>query len=371
MRQHLWSSLRPRLRAHPGAGPGWAAWLACRWPSGARRLPQPVGAAGTRGRRGHRLRVVGVQEDEPLVRPEPEAGREPGADHVPGDVDREQAGQPEHVAGEAQRAQRDEQPDRVQHHEQAVLSAQPRARPVGERPVPVAEVGAGRRHDRRQRLGRQRPEAHTAVQHVEQADIDDVAERSHDPELGQLVHQELPAGVELPDEAHVRRSWRSAVTGRAYPCHATINATTPRVACHVKEVTVLDFRLTEEQETLRKTVEQFARTVVAPKAHEYDESGAFPYDVVRQMAGMGLFGLPFPEEYGGMGGDYFALCLAIEELARADSSVAITLEAGVSLGAMPVYRFGSPEQKREWLPRLTSGQALGAFGLTEPDGGSD
>jgi len=86
---------------------------------------------------------------------------------------------------------------------------------------------------------------------------------------------------------------------------------------------------------------------------------------------MGLFGLPFPEEYGGMGGDYFALCLAIEELARVDSSVAITLEAAVSLGAMPIYRFGSEEQRRTWLPRLASGELLGAFGLTEPGGGSD
>jgi short/branched chain acyl-CoA dehydrogenase len=134
---------------------------------------------------------------------------------------------------------------------------------------------------------------------------------------------------------------------------------------------MLDFRLTEEQETLRKTVEDFARTVVAPRAHHYDETGEFPYDVIRGMADMGLFGLPFPEEYGGMGGDYFTLCLAIEELARADSSVAITLEAGVSLGAMPVFRFGTEEQRREWLPRLCSGEALGAFGLTEPGGGSD
>ncbi len=132
-----------------------------------------------------------------------------------------------------------------------------------------------------------------------------------------------------------------------------------------------DTRLDEEQEAFRRTVADFARTVVAPAAHEYDESGEFPYPIVKQMAGMGLFGLPFPEEYGGMGGDYFALCLAIEELARADSSVAITLEAGVSLGAMPVYRFGTEEQKREWLPRLCAGQALGAFGLTEPGGGSD
>ncbi|MDP9239667.1 MAG: acyl-CoA dehydrogenase family protein [Actinomycetota bacterium] len=134
---------------------------------------------------------------------------------------------------------------------------------------------------------------------------------------------------------------------------------------------MVDYRLNEEQEAFRKVVADFADKVVAPQAHGYDESGDFPYDIVAAMGEMGLFGLPFPEEYGGMGGDYFTLCLAIEELARADSSVAITLEAGVSLGAMPVYRFGSDEQKRQWLPELCSGAALAAFGLTEPGGGSD
>jgi alkylation response protein AidB-like acyl-CoA dehydrogenase len=134
---------------------------------------------------------------------------------------------------------------------------------------------------------------------------------------------------------------------------------------------VLDTRLTEEQEQLRKTVEAFAREVVAPVAAHHDETKTFPYDVVRQMGEMGLFGLPFPEEHGGMGGDYFALCLVLEELARVDQSVAITLEAAVSLGAMPVYRFGSEEQKQQWLPQLCSGQAMGAFGLTEPGAGSD
>ncbi|MCP3800465.1 acyl-CoA dehydrogenase family protein [Allokutzneria sp. A3M-2-11 16] len=132
-----------------------------------------------------------------------------------------------------------------------------------------------------------------------------------------------------------------------------------------------DYRLDAEQEDFRKTVADFASTVVAPQAHASDAAGTFPYDVVRQMGEMGLFGLPFPEEYGGMGGDYFALCLALEELARADSSVAITLEAGVSLGAMPVYRFGSDEQKRQWLPDLVAGTKLAAFGLTEPGSGSD
>src|SRR3954447_26436293 len=132
----------------------------------------------------------------------------------------------------------------------------------------------------------------------------------------------------------------------------------------------MDYRLDEEHETLRKTVEEFPRDFVAPQAERLDADEEFPYDIVRQMGDMGLFGLPFPEEYGGMGGDYLALGLALEELARVDSSVAITLEAGVSLGAMPVFRFGTEEQKREWLPKLCSGEMLGAFGLTEPECGS-
>jgi len=134
---------------------------------------------------------------------------------------------------------------------------------------------------------------------------------------------------------------------------------------------MVDFRLTEEQEALRKTVEDFARKVIAPRAEHHDETCEFPYEIVAQMADMGLFGLPFPEKYGGMGGDYFALCLAIEELARIDSSVAITLEAGVSLGAMPIYRFGTAEQRERWLPDLTAGRRIGAFGLTESGSGSD
>ncbi|HTK67947.1 MAG TPA: acyl-CoA dehydrogenase family protein [Pseudonocardia sp.] len=134
---------------------------------------------------------------------------------------------------------------------------------------------------------------------------------------------------------------------------------------------MIDHRLPEEYEDLRKTVEAFAREQVAPVIGEFYEREEFPYELVAQMAGMGLFGLPFPEEYGGMGGDYFALCLVLEELARVDSSVAITLEAGVSLGAMPIYRFGSDELKQEWLPALCAGEKLAAFGLTEPGGGSD
>jgi short/branched chain acyl-CoA dehydrogenase len=134
---------------------------------------------------------------------------------------------------------------------------------------------------------------------------------------------------------------------------------------------MLDTRLTDEQDSLRKTVQEFAREVVAPVAAHHDREHTFPYDVVRQMGDMGLFGLPFPEEFGGMGGDYFALCLAIEELGKVDQSVAITLEAGCSLGAMPVYRFGTDVQKQRWLPELCAGTKLGAFGLTEAGAGSD
>ncbi|TDC59848.1 acyl-CoA dehydrogenase [Micromonospora sp. KC207] len=133
----------------------------------------------------------------------------------------------------------------------------------------------------------------------------------------------------------------------------------------------MDFRLTEEQEALRSSVRDFAREIVAPVVAEHYEKHTFPYEVIRQMGKMGLFGLPFPEEHGGMGGDYFAFCLALEELARVDSSVAITLEAAVSLGAMPIFRFGTVEQKERWLPRLVSGEALAGFGLTEPGTGSD
>ncbi|HUZ37191.1 MAG TPA: acyl-CoA dehydrogenase family protein [Streptosporangiaceae bacterium] len=134
---------------------------------------------------------------------------------------------------------------------------------------------------------------------------------------------------------------------------------------------MISYRLSDDHEELRATVAGFARDVVAPVIGGYYERGEFPYDIVARMAKLGLFGLPFPEEYGGMGGDLFALCLALEELARVDSSVAITLEAAVALGAMPIYRFGTPEQRRQWLPDLCSGERLAAFGLTEPGGGSD
>src|SRR6516164_1942799 len=134
---------------------------------------------------------------------------------------------------------------------------------------------------------------------------------------------------------------------------------------------MISYRLGEEHEALRSTVAEFARDVVAPVIGGYYERGEFPYDVVARMAKLGLFSLPFPEEYGGMGGDYFAFCLALHELAKIDSSIAITLEAGVALGAMPIFRYGSAAQKDRWLPELCQGERLAAFGLTEPGGGSD
>jgi len=133
----------------------------------------------------------------------------------------------------------------------------------------------------------------------------------------------------------------------------------------------VDFDLASEHEAFRKVVRDFAEKEVAPLAEEWDRTHAFPLDVVRKMGELGLFGLPFPEEYGGMGADLLTLCIAIEELARVDSSIAITLEAAVGLGANPIYRFGTEEQKREWLPDLAAGRTLAAFGLTEPDAGSD
>jgi short/branched chain acyl-CoA dehydrogenase len=134
---------------------------------------------------------------------------------------------------------------------------------------------------------------------------------------------------------------------------------------------MVGFALNDEQEALRRTVEEFAREVVAPVIGGYYERGEFPYEIVARIGKLGLFGLPFPEEYGGMGGDYFAFCLALHELARVDSSVAITVEAGVALGAMPIFRFGSGAQRDRWLPALCQGERLAAFGLTEPGGGSD
>jgi butyryl-CoA dehydrogenase len=134
---------------------------------------------------------------------------------------------------------------------------------------------------------------------------------------------------------------------------------------------MISYALSDEHQELREAVASFARDVVRPVIGGYYERGEFPYDLVARMAKLGLFGLPFPAEFGGMDGDLFALCVALEELARVDSSVAITLEAAVSLGAMPIYRFGTQAQRRRWLPDLCSGERLAAFGLTEAGGGSD
>jgi short-chain 2-methylacyl-CoA dehydrogenase len=133
----------------------------------------------------------------------------------------------------------------------------------------------------------------------------------------------------------------------------------------------ISFQLTEEQEALRSVVRQFAQEKVAPRAEQMNERREFPTDLVLEMGKMGLFGLPFPTEYDGMGGDFLSLCLAIEELGRVDQSLGITLEAAVGLGAMPIDKFGTEEQKRRWLPPLARGERLAGFGLTEPGGGSD
>jgi len=133
----------------------------------------------------------------------------------------------------------------------------------------------------------------------------------------------------------------------------------------------VDFDLSPDHELIRRTVREFAEGEVAPVAEELDRTKSFPYEIVRQLGALNLMGIPFPEEYGGGGGDTLAYALAVEELTRVDSSVAITLCAHTSLGTQPIYLFGSEEQKREWLPQLCSGERLGAFGLTEPEAGSD
>ncbi len=133
----------------------------------------------------------------------------------------------------------------------------------------------------------------------------------------------------------------------------------------------MDFDLSPDHELIRRTVREFAEGEVAPVAEELDRTKSFPYEIVAQLGKLNLMGIPFPEEYGGGGGDSLAYALAVEELARVDSSVAITLCAHTSLGTQPIYLFGSEEQKREWLPQLCSGEKLGAFGLTEPEAGSD
>jgi len=133
----------------------------------------------------------------------------------------------------------------------------------------------------------------------------------------------------------------------------------------------MDFQLNEEQRMVRDMVRDLARNEIAPRAAETDKSEEFPADNIRKMADLGLLGLPYAEEYGGGGGDYLSYAIAVEEIARACGSTALIYAAHVSLGCGPIYDFGSEEQKRKWLPRLCSGQGLGAFGLTEPEAGSD
>jgi short/branched chain acyl-CoA dehydrogenase len=133
----------------------------------------------------------------------------------------------------------------------------------------------------------------------------------------------------------------------------------------------MDFNLSADHELIRRTVREFAEGEVAPVAEELDRTKSFPYEIVAKLGALNLMGIPFPEEYGGGGGDTLAYALAVEELTRVDSSVAITLCAHTSLGTQPLYLFGSEEQKREWMPKLCAGELLGAFGLTEPDAGSD
>jgi butyryl-CoA dehydrogenase len=133
----------------------------------------------------------------------------------------------------------------------------------------------------------------------------------------------------------------------------------------------MDLDLSEEHEAFRNVVREFAEQEIAPHAEQWDREHMFPVEVVRGMGDLGLFGLPFPEEYGGSGSDFTTLCVAIEEVARVDSSMAITLEAAVGLGAAPIVAYGSEEQRQRWLPDLCAGRALAGFGLTEPDAGSD
>ena len=133
----------------------------------------------------------------------------------------------------------------------------------------------------------------------------------------------------------------------------------------------MNFELSDDHELLRRTVREFAEAEVAPVAEELDRTKSIPYEIIAKLGALNLMGIPFPEEYGGAGGDTLAYALAVEELTRVDSSVAITLCAHTSLGTQPIYLFGTEEHKRDWMPRLCSGEILGAFGLTEAEAGSD
>src|SRR6201992_2142192 len=133
----------------------------------------------------------------------------------------------------------------------------------------------------------------------------------------------------------------------------------------------MDFALDDQTQLLQRTVREFAQAEVAPAAEELDRNHSFPYEIVPKMAALGWMGIPSPEQDGGAGGTSLQYAIAVEELTRVDSSVAITLCAHTSLGTQPIYLFGSDDQRAEWLPRLCSGEILGAFGLTEPEAGSD
>lgn len=133
----------------------------------------------------------------------------------------------------------------------------------------------------------------------------------------------------------------------------------------------MSIAVTGEREELRQLVAEFARNEIAPVIGDFYERGEFPYEIIAGLGRLGVFGVPFPEEVGGSGGDFFTFCLVLEELAKVDTSVAVTVDVSVGLGAMPIYRFGTADQRKQWLPKLLSGEILGSFGLTEPGGGSD
>src|SRR4051794_28192994 len=155
------------------------------------------------------------------------------------------------------------------------------------------------------------------------------------------------------------------------PAARTASASARVMDTEVSTMWPMDFDLGADHELIRRTVREFAEQEVAPVAEKLDRTKAFPYEVVAKLGELGFMGIPFPEEYGGAGGDTLAYALAVEELTRVDSSVAITLCAHTSLGTQPVFLFGTEEQKQRYLPDLCAGRRLGAFGLTEPEAGSD
>src|SRR5258706_7940457 len=172
----------------------------------------------------------------------------------------------------------------------------------------------------------------------------------------------------FPEVSNMSSRYALLITARYPLCFGPVKSASETLRYAPR---AMDFEFTSEQQAFRQTVRDFAEKVIGPRAEEMDETGEFPVDIVLQMGELGLFGLPFPEVYGGAGADFSTLCIAIEELARIDSSMAITLEAGVGLGARPLYLFGSEEQKQRWLGPLARGEKIAGFGLTEPEAGSD